>query len=154
MESWQKVVGWPEYEVSSLGRVRRTGTGTVRKTQINRGGYEQVHLSRGGRARVFRVHTLVLEAFVQLRPTGQEADHLDGNRANNILPNLRWQMRYANRAHIGSAHGNAKVTERDIRMIRKLYAAGRYTQEGLAVQYNLHQTNVSLIVRGLAWRHV
>lgn len=36
------------------------------------------------------VHRLVLEAFVGPCPSGCEGCHYDGNPANNIVSNLRW----------------------------------------------------------------
>lgn len=133
-ELWLPVVGFEEcYEVSNLGRVRslpRTVTHphSGRKTisarelgqRLNRGGYVQVVLSKDGRSKPYRVHRLVLSAFVGPAP-GKDANHKDGNRANNNLNNLEWATRSENHKHayrelgrthamegrFGAAHHNA-----------------------------------------------
>ena len=44
----------------------------------------------------YRVHRIVLEAFVGECPEGFECDHSDRNRHNNTLTNLRWLSRSDN----------------------------------------------------------
>ncbi len=58
---------------------------------IDSGGYPVVGLSVDGKSETCRVHELVLETFVGPRPSPNAwAVHLDGDRANNALQNLRW----------------------------------------------------------------
>lgn len=54
--------------------------------------YLQVRLSYGceAKSRIFRVHRLVLEAFVGPCPDGMETRHRDGDPTNNRLSNLCW----------------------------------------------------------------
>jgi len=52
--------------------------------------YLYVRLSHDKKSRIFRVHRLVLEAFVGPCPEGMECRHLDGDPSNNRLENLRW----------------------------------------------------------------
>lgn len=103
-EVWKPVVGWEGlYEVSSLGRLRsldrmvrgRAGSqnirpGKIMKPKLHRAGYESYGLSREGRSTFRFIHALVLEAFVEPRPTGFLGCHNDGNPSNNRLANLRW----------------------------------------------------------------
>jgi hypothetical protein len=58
------------------------------------------------------------------------------------------------RATRGEAHGNAVLTAAQVDEIRRLYVAGsrEVGTVALARRFGTHQTNVSLIVRGLAWR--
>lgn len=109
-ERWRSVVGFEgTYEVSDLGRVRsvsrmveRSGQGGYRiqgrvlKTHVNPHGYAQITLARKGKWLSRRVHRLVLEAFVGPRPRGKEARHLDGDRLNNGLHNLKWGTKSEN----------------------------------------------------------
>lgn len=48
----------------------------------------------------------------------------------------------------------AKLTDDDVREIRRAYAAGGISQQALADQYGVAQHAVSRIVRGLSWKHV
>lgn len=99
-ETWRSAVGYVGYyEISDLGRVRslartdRNGQWRAErflKQSVTPKGYLKVDLSVDGVARAFRVHRLVLAAFVGPPPEGMEARHLDGNPQHNALSNLRW----------------------------------------------------------------
>ena len=88
------------YEVSDLGRVRRTTSrtsgkaGKIRRPGKLTHGYEGYVLCSPRKS--VQGHVLVLEAFVGPRPPGADACHNDGNRSNNRLTNLRWDTKSAN----------------------------------------------------------
>ena len=91
-EGWRDVVGHPNYEVSSLGRVR-SHKGLSPRVLAARSlpkGYLRVTLYDNGRRVGAYVHTLVLEAFVHARTPGMQVRHLDGNPTNNHVDNLAW----------------------------------------------------------------
>ncbi len=120
-------------------------------------------LSRDGNVIAFRVHRLVLEAFVGLRPDGLECCHEDGDKTNNRLGNLRWDTKLANAADKkrhgtgagsrlrGEENGNAKLTVHDVREIRRRYAMGGTTQASLGSEFDVTKMNVSRIVRCVTW---
>ncbi len=54
----------------------------------------------------------------------------------------------------GERHVNAKLTEDDVREIRRLYAAGIAKQQGLAERFGVSQVKVSQILLRKSWRHV
>ena len=163
MESWRSVAGWP-YEVSSMGRVRRSGRasgtrpGLVLKHQPTREGYVRVALSISGRQQKFLVHLLVLEAFTERPYEHAVANHKNGNKADPRLSNLEWTTRSENQLHAydtglqkaGSRHGRAKLTEEQVVEIRKRYAAGE-SQTALAREYPVNQSMISKIVREEFW---
>lgn len=130
------------YEVSDLGRVRRLPRrmkdGRALPGRIlalhDSGGYLAVRVFPERRDLMVRkaVHHLVLEAFVGPRTIGMEGCHNDGDVSNNRLSNLRWDTRAANaedsRAHgtmpRGELHGRSKLTEDQVRDIRRRVASG------------------------------
>ena len=102
-ERWRPVVGFEDaYEVSDFGAVRglsRTTFDETGRRHFTQGrylnhavipkGYHQVALYRGGQRKFFKVHRLVLEAFVG--PGGSlQARHLNGVPGDNRLENLTW----------------------------------------------------------------
>jgi hypothetical protein len=54
----------------------------------------------------------------------------------------------------GEAHGRAKLTEQQVRELRRSYAGGTCSQEFLAKEYGVAQSKVSEIVAGKLWSHV
>src|SRR5688500_4928598 len=112
-ERWAGVVGFPLYQVSSLGRVRSAERTFTRPSRVNGNGDHSVTwrarlirgwvrrrgrqpmamfvaLRRNGETVQERIHRLVLMAFVGPCPAGMEGCHNDGNPLNNALDNLRW----------------------------------------------------------------
>jgi hypothetical protein len=49
-----------------------------------------VQLTRNGKGKNFRVHVLVATAFIDNPNNKQCVDHVDCNRVNNRVSNLRW----------------------------------------------------------------
>jgi len=83
-EVWEKVDD-SNYEISNFGRLRRIGRRRLIEGSISEG-YIQVSIHGVTQ----RVHRLVAQAFI-LNPEGKEmVDHIDGNRTNNHVSNLRW----------------------------------------------------------------
>lgn len=54
----------------------------------------------------------------------------------------------------GVNNGNAKLTERDVKSIRKRYASGGISMAALAEEYNLSPFPIRAIVTGQTWRHL
>lgn len=64
----------------------------------------------------------------------------------------------AQKGRAGAARGeknpNAKITEAEVREIRRAYATGKHTQEVLGLLFGVSQTRINDIVRGKGWAHV
>lgn len=101
-EEWKDVVGYEGiYQVSNYGSVksleRKTFHGKVCFTskekpmkQCLRGGYKTVCLRKDNAKKMQRVHRLVAQAFISNPENKQFVDHIDGDRLNNVVTNLRW----------------------------------------------------------------
>lgn len=61
---------------------------------------------------------------------------------------------YPERTARGERAGGSKLTERQVRDIRALYAAGQYSQQQLADMFDVSRETVSQITRGGNWRHI
>jgi len=165
-EQWKDIVGFDgAYQVSDSGLVRslpRKGRlkEKILKPDIQRGGYEQLLLSKDGEAKMFLVHRLVLEAFIGPAPVGMESRHLDGTRNNNHLSNLRWGTRVENMADkirhgtmarlFGEHNPQAKLCEDDVRKIRAM----KGTLQEVADQFGIHFGTVSQIKNRKRWNHI
>lgn len=181
-EEWRVITDFPDYEVSSLGRVRRARPSRrnhaprVLTPWIGNHGYEVVRLVRDGAAISRLVHRIVCEAFHGLAPAaGHQVAHGDGTRRNNCADNLRWATRSENmedaRRHgvmpmgqrhgrarspektpRGERHGHAKLTESQVTAIQ---AAPHSPGSGraLAARYGVSPATISLIRSGKTWAH-
>ena len=129
----------------------------------NKRGYLRVNLvpPEGSSYRTFRVHRLVLEAFIGQCPNGMEGRHLNGIKTDCNLSNLAWGTPEQNRQDNrdldvyarGSKHSQAKLTECDIRIIRKRYAEGVFLRI-LSDEYKVSIQNIHAIVQKRSWKHV
>jgi hypothetical protein len=167
-ERWLAVPGFPQYDVSDQGRIRRRlrnvinlGRVKVRKLKQHKAGYPMVDLYEGGRARWCLVHRLVLEAFVGPCPPGHEACHNNGDPSDNRLSNLRWDTKKANQhdrrrhgTHLeGEAHPMNKLSAEQVLDIRRASQAGA-SSSALAEGYGVHAAHIRSIVRGRSWKRL
>lgn len=88
MEEWKQIEGFPEYDVSSLGRVRRGGK--ILKGCPDKLGYMKISLSREGKITDGRIHRLVALAFLPNPENKPTVNHKDWNTSNNSIENLEW----------------------------------------------------------------
>lgn len=96
-EIWRPVIGWEDcYMVSDHGNVMRikSARGTLKNRMLKpfftRYGYLCVKLSDGEKQDDALVHRLVAKAFLPNPLNKEFVDHIDCNRTNNFVDNLRW----------------------------------------------------------------
>lgn len=88
---WLPIKGYENYEVSICGQVRNTKTKRILKLFVDTKGYYHVTLCRNCKPKTHRIHRLVANAFIpKLDITKTYMDHIDNNRLNNTVSNLRW----------------------------------------------------------------
>lgn len=144
-EVWKAVVGFEgRYEVSDLGRVYSHLTRKVLQPKpMKRCGHVQVMFRR----RWYRVHCLVLEAFVGPRPTPKhEARHGNGVAWENNLGNLSWALKKHN-VEDRKWHRlpkNFKLRPADVITIRQRLRNGERVGD-VASDLGLHRNTVSKI---------
>jgi hypothetical protein len=168
-ERWTPVDDWPEYEVSTQGRVRRVMPG--KGTQVGRtigyaaaAGYRMATLQSDGRRAREYVHRLVLKAFGPPQPSEKhEVNHIDGDKTNNHIDNLEWVTRSENELHAfriglksptkGMAIGTSKLTRAAVIDARRRRENGE-TYTSIADDYGVHSTQILRVVSGERWSHV
>lgn len=89
LETWRIIPGFENYEVSNLGNVRKID-GKVMKQFPLSNGYMKTLLRANGVRKNVLIHRLVMSAFVGACPDGKQVNHIDENRANNMLSNLEY----------------------------------------------------------------
>lgn len=104
-EIWKDVIidNLPtDYEVSNNGNVRIKSTGEYAQIHLSDKGYcrvylKKAHLSDGIKLKSYIVHRLVLMAFDPIdNPDEMTGDHINKDKLNNTIENLRWLTRKEN----------------------------------------------------------
>ena len=150
------------YEVSTLGRIRRTESGRLRTLSLAQGRkYINVCLSGGGQAATPDVHRLVAQAFVPNPENKPMVNHIDGDKMNNRASNLEWSTQVENSVHAvdlgliksGTRAYNSRLNDDAVKEMRRLHQTGvSYADLGRA--YGVDGSTVSSAVRRVTWKHV
>jgi hypothetical protein len=100
-EEWRTIQDWPAYEVSSLGNFRRGAPGQktyvgrpLRVYKNERTGYCSITLSKTNEfvseMKTLSAHRLVALTFIPNPEGKREVDHINCDRTDNRVENLRW----------------------------------------------------------------
>jgi hypothetical protein len=88
---WKKIERNDNYSINKQGQVRNDKTSHIKKPTLNkRNGYLVVDLYKDNKREKVPIHRLVAEAFILNPENKLTVDHIDGNRQNNSIDNLRW----------------------------------------------------------------
>jgi hypothetical protein len=117
---WVPILGYEgRYEINKQGAVRYVGSDTrvrlrnangIKKTTLDRHGYVRVTLSKFGKNSQKLVHILLANAFLPKKEGDYLIDHVDGNKANNDLCNLRWGTQSVNQLNRHKLVASSGVT--------------------------------------------
>lgn len=90
MEKWKSIN--EEYEVSNLGRIRRTKNNRTKylKPEVLKKGYLRVSIWENGIRNRKLLHRLVAETFIPNPDNKTQVDHINNNTSDNRVENLRW----------------------------------------------------------------
>jgi hypothetical protein len=161
--SWRSAQGFPGYEVSDLGQVRK-GDKLLKQSPFAGKKYLRVTLCRAGKWITKRVHHLVLEAFVGPCPPGYEARHLNDEQSDNRLSNLKWGTKRQNtddrevngKTLRGDRHGSSKINADVVAEIKAILSNGSHygLNRQLAQRFQVPEDTISKIKLGKTWAHV
>jgi len=141
------------------------------KGTVTRDGYRRMTFSAGKKRLGIFAHRIVALVFIG-PDKGLQINHIDGDKLNNRVENLEYVTCRENIQHSvrlglaarGERMGPAKLTERDVLEIRRLYAIGggkwqrptkaKFSTRALAKMFGVTSSAISEVVRGGTWSHV
>lgn len=161
-ERWRQIPGYPDYDVSDLGRIRSWKGGIVSRMKVRVGAdtYPRVTLQdASGEKKVERVHVLVARAFIG-PANGLLVRHKSGKTNNPKLSNLEYGTYLDNKLD-KHRHGTDQVGERNSQseltasMAKRVYLLKeKKTQSDIASMFGISRQAVSDIHRGVTWSEV
>lgn len=110
-EEYRDIPGYEDlYKVSNRGNIISCITHKLLSPWINNRGYLCVKLYRNNNRSEYKVHQLVLKAYDSIGETRirNEVHHVDENKLNNNLSNLKWCSRKKNMKYMHESKKNKK----------------------------------------------
>jgi hypothetical protein len=179
-EDWKEIL-FPigalrkQYAISNYGRVI-SYTNSMADGQLVKGGclkgYKTLPLRPFGKSTTYYVHKLVAQYFLSDSKDGEDyVIHLDYNKSNNYVSNLKWATRQQTFVHQQSnpsvIEGRKKVKERCpetgpkltstqvMRLKKKLLDPERKTKlRIIAKEFGVSEMQLHRIRKGENWAHV
>ena len=154
---WRDIPGYEgRYRVSNDGRIYSLISSLVMKQFKLTHGHLAVMLYFNGVGKIHPVHVLVASAFVGVRPPGYYTHHKNEDRQDNRPDNLEYKTPEDHTGdHVrGEKSVCAKLTENQVREIRRLHSTGESSYRKLAKIYEVSCFTISDVIRRRNWRHV
>lgn len=175
MENWKNIPGYEGlYQASSLGKIRsldrsilsKNGvvkklSGRILKPKTKADPYNIYMLSKSGKVKTFRGHRLVYAAFFGTPEPGKVVDHIDHDKKNDRVENLRTIGHIENTrrsteigkrpfAMPGEKNNTAKLTEKQVLEIRE----SNLSAKEVASKYNVSTPTIYNIRNRDTWGHL
>lgn len=126
-ERWKDVVGYEGlYQVSNFGRVKSfyNGKEKILKPSIGNTGYLYINLCKNGKHYTKTVHRLIATTFISNTENKDYIDHINTDRTDNRVCNLRWVTRIENNNNSLTRKHNKESKQGD-----KGYYYGKFGKE-------------------------
>lgn len=169
-EEWRSIDGSNNYEVSSLGNVRKLSrislsgrslsAGDV-STRHDKDGYMLVDIDYLSYRKTEKVHRLVLKAFIGEPLDSQQCNHRDGVRDNNCISNLEWCNASENLFHktrvnkrgCGVDHYKSNLSNAEIRNAREKFNNREWSLTDVSNNLRIQIENARKVVTGKTYIH-
>ena len=152
IEKWVEMWEFPTYEISNLGNVRRAKNERPLKVRQDGHEYMLVSLFYQGRKYTKRLARLVWQSF-NLCECRDTIDHLDGNRGNDNLGNLRcisMEENFKNRKFVPKTN-KYNLTNQIKGLIHNNCIAGLWSSWAVMKKYGIPINYVRTVMKRKTW---
>lgn len=151
-----------KYQISCFGRVRTLKNGKYRISyyrSFSGKNYPHTRLGSNSKYNQILIHIEVAKLFVPNPNNYPIVNHIDGDKNNAYYKNLEWSTDEMNNAHaralrlnnsIGEDSERAKITNEQALFIFN----SKLTNKELASKFNVTETAISCLKRGVTWKHL
>jgi hypothetical protein len=164
-EIWKSVVGFENlYEISNLGNVKTLIKKGYYQEKIKKQGidiftgYKTVQLYKSSKPFTIRIHSLVVQAFLNFKTNRQfVCNHIDGDKTNNKLENLEivTQKENVNKNLLlkpinysrSDFHYKTKLKKEDLIKINQMFIEKKSSKE-ISELFNVKRGTISRIRNG------
>ena len=146
IEIWKPIKDFENiYEISNLGKVRNIKKNKIKETWIDNFGYVCVSLYKNNKKYNRKLARLLAETFIPNPENKPTVDHIDRNKLNNDLSNLRWADYTLQNKNRKIGHINGKREQKVIcidtgKIFNSITEASNY--------YNISIASINMCCRG------
>ena len=137
-EVWTTMWGFPNYEISNFGNIRNLKTQRLIKQKNDGNNYELVSIYYNKKKYTKRVGRAVWQSF-NMCDCKETIDHIDRNKTNNTLQNLRCVTAKENYNNLGSKKKENKynLTPELKALIHRNFKAGIWSTWDIMKKYGI-----------------
>lgn len=157
-EVWRDVKGYEGiYRISNYGRCMNVNTG--RQMNPNKSfKYLRYALSNKGKKENLMIHRIVAEAFIKNPLSLETVNHIDEDKANNVVTNLEWCTAVDNSRKYYYKNENQMIGKYDLEgnlidIHKTASAAGRSVNKSHSA-ITLCLNNIRKTAYGYKWRYI
>lgn len=145
---------YEQYMISESGEIFNKKTQKICKSHVGKMGYVIISLSMGkrGKVKTIRLHKALAETFIPNPNNCTVVHHIDGDKTNYNLDNLKWVTSSENTVfHLQELSktedlfNNRKLKKDDVEFIRNNYP--RLSLRTLAKKFNVSKTTILKVVK-------
>jgi len=142
-----EIQGYPDYLIYEDGRVFSKKSRKMLKPRVNGIGYKQVDLYNHGKQKTILIHRLVALYYIDNPNNFPEVDHIDRNKVNNDISNLRFVDRSTN-CHNQGTYCTNKLGHKNISYVK---SRNRYLYSKM-VKGTYHRKSFKTLEEAIAYK--